>query len=326
MRFIPLLSRALLGASLLAAAQSAVMAADYPSKPITLIVPYAPGGVTDGLSRQVGQFLSQELKQPVPVANKPGGGATVGGRQLATAKPDGYTIGVFDATGITVTPQLYKQPPYDSLKAFQPVTRLGNNYQIIVAHPAAPANTLAELIAYAQKHPDTPIATPGSVGINIMEFARLGQMAKFKMSNVGYNGSAPLLQDVMAGQIQFAFLDVASSMNYIKSGKVKAIAVTSKKRLDLLPNVPTVAESGYPTDEAVAWFGVLAPAGTSKAVVQRLDQALQAFGRSTAYADWARERAFVPAVSASPEALAKTLQAEIDSYTQTGRQLNLQLN
>lgn len=325
MRFVHALTRGLLSLGLIGTALGAA-AADYPSKSITLIVPYAPGGVTDGLSRQVAQFLSKELKQAVPVDNRPGGSATIGGRLLATAKPDGYTIGVFDATGITVTPQLYSHPPYDSLKAFQPVTRLGNNYQIIVAHPAAPVNTLAELISHAQKHPDTPIATPGAVGINIIEFARLGQVANFKMTNVGYNGSAPLLQDVMAGQIQFAFLDVASAMNYVKSGKVKAIAVTSKKRLDLLPQVPTVAESGYPDYEAVAWFGVLVPAATPKAAVARLDAALQAFGRSKEYADWARERSFVPAVSSDPDAFAQSLRGEIERYTRVGRQLNLQIN
>ena len=304
----------------------AAHAADYPSKPIQLIVPYAPGGVTDGLSRQVAQYLSTELKQPVPVENRPGGSASVGGRLLANAKPDGYTIGVFDATGISVTPQLYKQPPYDALKAFTPVTRLGVNYQIIVATPSAPVNTLAELIAMAKKNPDTPLATPGAAGINIIEFARLGQMANFQMSNVAYNGSAPLLQDVMAGQVPYAFLDVASAMNYVKAGKVKAIAVTSKKRIDLLPNVPTVAESGYPDYEATAWFGVLVPAGTPKSVVERLDKALQGFARSPAYLSWARERSFVPAPSESPEAFLKLIQGEIKSYTATGKRLNLQIN
>jgi tripartite-type tricarboxylate transporter receptor subunit TctC len=325
MRLFPLLARTLAGLALASAGLFA-HAADYPAKPVNLIVPYAPGGVTDGLSRQVSLFLGKELNQAVPVDNRPGGSATVGGRLLATAKPDGYTIGVFDATGITVTPQLFRQPPYDSLKAFQPVTRLGNNYQIIVAHPNAPASTLKELIEHARKHPDTPVATPGAVGINIIEFARLGQMARFSMNNVGYNGSAPLLQDVMAGQIQFAFLDVASAMNFVKTGKVKAIAVTSKQRLDLLPDVPTVAESGYPDYEAIAWFGVLAPAGTPADVVKRLDQALQKFGRSKEYADWARERSFVPALSENPEAFSRVIQEEITRYTRISKQLNLSIN
>ena len=317
-----------LAASLLGLGLSAgpALAADYPTKPITLIVPYAAGGVTDGLSRQVGLFLSQQLNQAVPVENRPGGSATVGGRLLANAKPDGYTIGVFDATGITVTPQLYKQPPYDALKAFQPVTRLGNNYQVILAHPAAPVNNLTELIAYAKKHPDTPVATPGAAGINIIEFARLGQLANFSMSNLAYNGSAPLLQDLMGGQVQFAFTDVASSMAYIKSGKIKAIAVTSKQRLDLLPNVPTVAESGYPAYEAIAWFGVLVPAGTPKPVVAKLDQVLQEFVRSPHYHAWAKERSFVPAATENPEAFEKMIRNEISSYTATAKRLNINLN
>jgi len=301
-------------------------ASEYPDKPITLVVPYAPGGLTDSLGRQVSHFLSKRLNQAVPVENKPGGSSTLGGRYLANAKPDGYTIGVFDATGITVTPQLYKTPPYESLKAFQPVTRLGNNYQVIIANLDSSVNTLSDFISHAQSNPGTPVATPGAMGINIIELARLGKMANFDITNVGYNGSLPLLQDVMGGQVEFAFLDLATATNFIRTGKVKPIAVTSKTRVDLFPNVPTVAESGFPDYEALAWFGVLVPAATPKSVVDRLNDALQEFGSSKEYISWALDRSFFPAVSESPESFKNSLASEIEKYTSMSRLLNLSIN
>ena len=307
----------------LAATQPA-QAADYPSKPITVIVPYAPGGITDGLGRQVSQFLSKHFNQTAVVDNKPGAGASIGGRLLVTAKPDGYTLGVFDPTGITITPQLYDKPPYDSVKGFTPITRLGNNYQILVAHPSSPVNTVADLVALAKQQGAIPIATPAP--FNQLDFARLSDAAGISFTNVAYKGSSPMLQDVVAGQVPLAYLDVASAFSYVSAGKVKPIAVSAKQRLDLLPKVPTIAEVGFPDYESVAWFGVFAPAGTPKEVVQQLDAALQVFGRSKEYAAWARDRSFFPSVSASPEDYAKNMRTEVERYRSLAKRLNIRLD
>lgn len=309
-----------------ALAPTAHAAADYPNRPINVIVPYAPGGVTDSLSRQVAEFLRKHFKQTVTVENRPGAGATLGGKVLAGSKPDGYTIGIFDATAMTVTPQLYRKPPYETPKAFQPITRLGNNYQVVLSTLAAPVKTLPEFVEFARRNEGLSVSTPGAIGINSIEFARFAQLADFRSTNVGYNGSLPLLQDLMAGHTQFAFTDVASSLPYVTSGKIRALAVTSRKRLDLLPDIPTVAESGYPDYEAIAWFGAIAPVGLPDDILRKLDEALQAFGRSAAYQKWAIQNSFFPDVSASPEAFRQAMLEEIERYTTTAKRLNLSLD
>lgn len=171
------------------------------------------------------------------------------------------------------------------------MTRLGNNYQILIANLDSSVNTLSDFIARAQGNPGMPVATPGAMGINIIELARLGKMAIF-----------------------------------VKTGKVKPIAATSKGRVDLFPDVPTVAESGFPDYEALAWFGVLVPAATPKPVVDRLNEALQEFGNSKEYVSWALDRSFFPAVSENPESFRNSLASEIDKYRTMSRLLNLSID
>lgn len=313
----------LLAATILSAA--AANAAEYPEKPIKIIVPYAPGGASDNLGRKVASILSKTFDQPVYIDNKPGAGGIIAGKTLASAPPDGYTIGVFDPTAITVTPHLYKKPPYDSLTAFQPITRLVDNAQIVVVAPTSKINSFQQLVSYAQAHPGTPYGTSAAVGITMLDFERLSAMAGFKMTNAPYRGSVPVLQDLIGGQLEFAVSDIASAMQFIKAGKVKPLAVASLQKLDSLPEVPALAKTGYPGFESVAWFGFFAPAGTPQHVIDRLNTALNTIGRSVEFRDWAAEQGFVVNVSERPADFGKKMRSEIESYGLTAKRLNVSL-
>lgn len=308
-------------------ATGAAHAQSYPERgPIKLIVPYAPGGATDNLARWLGVQLGKALNQTVIVDNKPGAGAIIGGKALATSAPDGYTLGVFEPTAVTVTPQLYKKPPYEALRVFQPVTRLVDNTQIVVVPPSSTIKTFPELVRHLKEHPDTAYGTSAAVGITMLDWERLSAQGGFKATNVPYRGSAPLLQDVMAGQIPFAVNDVASVMQHVKGGKLRPLAVTSKERHPALPDTPTMVELGYAGFESVAWFGVLAPADTPNEIVTRLNTVLNQIGRSAEFKQWAAEQGFTVNVSKTPNDFIATMKKEMEAYRLTAARLNISVD
>jgi tripartite-type tricarboxylate transporter receptor subunit TctC len=299
----------------------------YPKKqPIKIYVPYAPGGATDALARRVALGLQTKLGQAAVVENKPGAGGIVAAQALANAPADGYTLGIFDITAMTVTPTIYKKPPYDALKAFQPVTKLVENAQIILTSPQSKVTNLKEFIAYAKKNPGTPYATVASVGINMLEFKRLSQAAGIEMENVAYKGSAPLLQDLMAGQIEFAFSDVASAAAYIQSNKVRPIAVSTLQRMDIMPSVPTIAESGFDNFQALAWFGMIAPANVPTEVLDTLNKTLVEIGNTDDFKSWVKSQSFIQPAAMSPKAFKDSWPAEINKFTETARRLNITID
>ncbi|MFC5520376.1 Bug family tripartite tricarboxylate transporter substrate binding protein [Polaromonas jejuensis] len=263
-----------LGAGLLAAMPAAAQAA-YPSKPITVIVPFSAGGTTDILARIVGQALTAELGQSVIIDNRAGAGGNIGGQAAARSPADGYTLFMGTVGTHAINAALYKKMPFDPIKDFTPLTRVANVPNLLVANPAQPFKTVKELIAYAKAHPGQLNFGSSGNGSSIHLSGELFKtMAKVDMQHVPYKGSAPAVTDLLGNQIAIMFDNMPSAIQHVRSGKLRPIAVTTAKRSPELPNVPTIAEAGVPGYEATSWFGLFAPAGTPPAVVSKLNSAI----------------------------------------------------
>ena len=258
------------GAALVFAFWSAVTSAQsYPTKPITIVVPYAPGGVTDVLSRIFAQKLSEQMGKQVTVENKPGAGGNIGTDFVARAAPDGYTIVMMIDTN-TIAPALYAKLNSDPIKDFAPITLVAVGSHIIVAHPSFPGSTVKELVDYVKQHPGEPYASSGNGTAQHLGMELFKMMTGVNLQHVPYKGGGQAIVDLVGGQVKVAILGIAPVLAFVKSGKLKAIAVTGEKRSSALPNVPTVIESGVPGFSTLQWFGALAPAGTPAPIIARL--------------------------------------------------------
>lgn len=246
-------------------------AAGYPEKSVRFFVPYPPGAATDNLARLAGQVFTNAFGQPFIVENRGGGGTTIGTRALATAPPDGYTIGMIDST-FTINPGLLgSRLPYDTLKDFTPISLMATAPFVMVVHPDVEAKTIQEFLKLAAAKPGT--LSYGSAGVGSgphLAGEQLRREAKVDLLHVPYRGGGTVFTDLLGGQVQFAFATVPSLLEYIKSGKVRALAVTSSKRVAQLPDVPTFAEAGLPGVDTSPLFGLVAPANTPPEVVQKL--------------------------------------------------------
>lgn len=244
----------------------------YPQRPITLVVPTAPGGTTDFTARLIVEPLSRVLGQPVVVDNKPGASGNIGNQLVARAKPDGYTLLVAYSGYQVGNPHLFKQAGWDPLKDFAPVAMMTRAPQVIALSPKVPANTLAELIAYAKAHPGKlNFASSGNGSIQHIAGELFKQLTGTFITHIPYRGSGPAVQDLLGGQVDMFITTPAGVVSQIQAGKLKGIAVTSKQRLSSLPNVPTAAESGLKGYELDSWFALYAPAGTPADVVALLN-------------------------------------------------------
>ena len=251
---------------------AAVAAQGYPNKPIRFVVPYAPGGNTDILSRLIGQKLNAAWGQQVIIDNRPGAAGTVGAELVARAPADGYTLIMGSFGNIIVANSLYRNLKYDPLKDFAPVALVSLPPGMLVEHPSVPAQNVRELIAYAKSNPGKlNYGSPGSGAWNHLFFELFNANAGVTITHVPYKGIAPAVVDLLGGHVQLAISAFPTAMPHFKAGKLRVLAVTSAKRSGLLPEVPTIAESGLPGYEAAGWFGVLAPAGTPSAVVVKLN-------------------------------------------------------
>ncbi|MCK9510881.1 MAG: tripartite tricarboxylate transporter substrate binding protein [Pigmentiphaga sp.] len=244
----------------------------FPDQPITIVVPFPPGGSTDLLARKLGDEMSKRLNTTVIIDNRPGAGGTIGSRQVANAKPDGHTL-VLGVTGShSVSYSLYADPPYDPVKDFEAVSLVVNTPLVVAVNDQVPVKNIREFLDYARAHPDTlTYGTPGNGTSMHLTGEMLDLAAGTKLVHVPYKGSAAALNDMLGGQIDFMFGDVLVLMPHLQSGKAKALAVTGLQRHPMLPDVPTLAESGVKDFEALSWQGLFAPAGTPQPVVDKLN-------------------------------------------------------
>ena len=242
----------------------------YPSKPIRFVVPYTAGGTSDAIARQVGQRLSDVLKQPVIIENKGGAGGTVGTALAAAAPADGYTV-LVTLSSHTINPGLYKSLSYDTEKDFKAITLLANGPQILAIHPKIPANTLKEYLDWLKKNPaDSNYASGGQGTPGHLAAELLSSMAGVKFQHIPYRGGGAAVTDVIGGQVNAVWVTAIAAIPHVKAGRLKALAVTTKDRIAALPNVPTIAESGYPGYAVDAWVGMFVPAATPQATVDIL--------------------------------------------------------
>ncbi len=250
------------------------LAQTYPNKPIRLIVPFAAGGTTDIVARAVSDALGRELGQPVVVENRGGGGGAIGADALAKSAPDGYTLGIATVSTMATNPATNAKNPYDPIKDFAPITNLVNVPNVLTVNPKVPAKNLKEFVALLKANPGKySYASAGKGSISHLDGELFKYITKGDMVHVPYRGSGPALNDTLAGQVNAQFDNLPSSMPFIQAGKLRALAVAAPKRVEGLPDVPTFAEEGMKDMNNMAWYGLLAPAGTPPAIVARVHDA-----------------------------------------------------
>jgi len=256
------------------AAAAEARAAEFPSRPIKLVVPYAAGGPTDVLGRLVGEYLGRDLKQAVFVENKAGAQGAIGAEAVARSEPDGYTLFVTAASIIVLNPVLYKKLPYDP-KDFRMLALVTDLPVVMEVHPSVPAKTVAEFVAYARQNPGKiNFGSAGTGGTIHLAGEMFKQMAGIEMTHVPYKGAGPALTDLLSGNIQVMFDSLSTALPPVKSGLVRALGVSSAQRSPDLPEVPTIAESGYPEYRVSVWYGIAAPAKLPDDIAERIGASL----------------------------------------------------
>jgi tripartite-type tricarboxylate transporter receptor subunit TctC len=310
---------------ILATTAGMAMAQQYPSKPIRLIVPFPPAGATDVIARGIAQKLSEGLGQTVVVENRPGAGSTIGADAVAKAAPDGYTLLL--ATGSTaISTTLYSKLGFDMINSFAPVSLIGYVPHMLVVHPSVPANSVKELIALAKAKPgQLNAASQGNGTLSHLELEMFMGATGANMLHVPYKGSSNVMPDLLAGNVTVFFDSVASSMAFVKKGQLKALAVLSDKRLALSPDIPTFAESGVPGFNARNWYALLAPAGTSKEIVQVLNaQVAKAIKAPDVVEQLARQGAVLE--GSTPEQLTAFMKNDLAKWTKVVKDANVRIN
>ena len=301
-------------AAVLATLPAPALAQAWPSKPVTLIVPFPAGGTTDVLARALGERLSQSLGQSVIVENKPGAGATLGADLVAKSKADGHTL-LMGAVHHTIAPAVYPRLPYDLQKDFTPLSTVAMVPNVLVVNAAAtPARTVAELVALAKKaQPGFAYGSNGNGTAQHLIGTQFENLTGVELTHVPYKGSGPLTTDLLGGQIQMSFDTITPVLQHIRSGKLRALAVTTAQRSSALPDVPTMEEAGLKGFAIGTWFGVLAPAATPKDITTRLSSEIVKVIQS---ADFRRRMAEIGAepVGNSPEQMAAQIRAETDKF------------
>ncbi|SAI19659.1 putattive exported protein [Bordetella ansorpii] len=290
-------------------------AASYPDKPVRLVVPYPPGAATDNLGRMAAEVYGKALGQTFIVENRGGGGTTIGTRSVATAAPDGYTIGIVDST-FTINPGLLgSRLPYDTLKDFAPITLLATAPFVMVVHPSVPAKDLAAFVALAKAQPGT--LSFGSAGVGSaphLAGEQLKQQAGIDLLHVPYRGGGTVFTDLLGGQVKFAFGTVPTLIEHIKGGRVRALAVTTPARVAQLPDVPTFAEAGLPGVDITPLFGLIAPAGMPADIVGRLADTLDVAVRKGELGGKLTSLGFRP-VGSGPAAFDQRIRADVAKWT-----------
>jgi tripartite-type tricarboxylate transporter receptor subunit TctC len=302
----------------------AAQAQTYPAKPIHIIVPFAPGGITDVVARALGQRLSEAWKQQVVVENRPTGAGIVGVDSVAKAAPDGHTLLVAADANFVTAPHTYSKLPYDAFKDFAPISGLGISPQALIVHPSVPANSFGELIELGKKKPGElnygtfGIGTSGHLNIVLLE-----SMTGAKFTPIHYRGATPALTDTIAGHIQMMIVSIGLVAQPWQAGQLKVLGFGSTARIERFPNVPTLAESGLPGYEAGSWYGLFAPAGTPRAIVDRLNAETQRIFSDPAFRDRVLAPSFIYSIASSPEQFTARIQSDSAKWGKVIREANI---
>lgn len=310
--------------AILAASIAGVAAQTYPSRPIAIVIAFPPGGPSEGVTRLLAERLSLSLGQPVVIENRPGGaGGSVGTKAVAGATPDGHTLLLSPPGALVVAPLIYRNIGYDPVKAFTPIATLMSIPQMLVVHPAVPANSLQEFVAYAKANP-RKINFP-SPGYGTQPHL-LGEMFKWmagvEIVHVPYKGPAQMVTDLLAGQVQMSFENIGYVLPHIEAGKLKALAIADEVRDPKLPGVPTTAETGFPKLQATFWMGFVAPTGVPPAIISRLNTEINAIMR-TKDAEAILARLSAKSKPGSPEDFAAFMAAETQKWAAVVKAANI---
>ena len=323
MLVVVLLAGAALGHPRCAQAQPAPVPA-WPAKPVRLVIPFAPGGTTDNIGRLVAQRLAEPLGQPVVVDNRPGAGGMIGAELVAKAPPDGHVM-LMMTIAFPINAGMRKDLPFDPIRSFAPVTQLVSLPLMLVVHPSLPVKTVKELIARARARPgQLTYATSGHGTSPHMAAAMFTWLTRTDMIHVPYKGNAPTLTDLLGGQVSMTFGIAHQFLPHVKSGKLRAIAVTTAKRTAFAPQLPTIAESGLDGYEISAWQGILAPAGTAKEITARMSSEIGRILRQPDAVERLTAEGAEP-VASTPEAFGEYLRAELVRWTRIGREAGIRI-
>jgi tripartite-type tricarboxylate transporter receptor subunit TctC len=291
------------------------LAQPYPSRPVKIVVPAAPGGATDALARSIGARLSETWGQPVVVENRPGATQIIGGEYVAKASPDGYTLLVSDAATFVMNPILYKKLPYDGRRAFTPITVLVRFPWVIAVHPSVPANSFQELVAYARAKPG--VLSYGSFGLGSsghISVDYLKNLLGVDIVHVPYKGAAPAVTDLLGGQIQMMMVTPLLVEPHARAGKLKLIAAATRERIARLPDLPTVSESGVPGYDAGTWFALAGPAGMSREVTYAVYEEVKKVLNEPAFKEKYIDKQWFEVVANTPDEFAAFLGTEYDRW------------
>lgn len=298
---------------------------NYPSKPIRMIVPFAPGGSTDIIARLVGERMGRELGQPVVIENKGGGGGAIGAAEAARAAPDGYVLSIATVSTMAVNPACYDKLSYDPLKDFQPVTNFANTANVLAVNPKFPAQDFEAFVAELKKNPDKfSYGTSGQCSVNHLAGEAFRVATGTDIVHVPYRGSGPAVVDTVAGQVQILFDNIPSSMSQIEAGRLRAVAVAWPQRLAGLPDVPTYAEAGFPQLNQPVWYGLLAPAGTPMDIVNKLRDAAVKVLKQPEVIEALEKQGAAPSGN-TPEEFAAEIKAQYDWAHEITRQQGIKL-
>ncbi len=316
--------RKCLAAIFLLAGSAVVLAQAYPNKPVRLIVPFAPGGFTDVVARILGQRLSAVMGQQFVIENKAGAGSTIGTDFVAKSAPDGYTLVMVSSTHV-ISPWIYKAMPYDPIKAFVPVSKLVDSAYVLLVNPKLPARNVQEFITLAKAAPDTiHYASSGNGSAQHLMGGMFAAMTATRLIHVPYRGSSGAASDLVAGVVESSFAGVPNALAQVPAGRLRALAVTTAKRIPQLPDVPTLQEAGVPGYQASVWLALLAPAGTPRDIVLRLNAEIASI-MATAETRKAMFDAGVDVSLSTPEALGDYMLLEMERWGKVVRDAGIKL-
>lgn len=313
----------LLAAAVCAVPAASALAQAFPNKPMRLILPYPPGGGSDTIARPFARKMAENNGQQVVVDNRGGAGGNIGMETAARSAPDGYTFVMGLTAQLAVNPGLYPKLPYDPIRDFEPITLLANGAYLLVAHPSLPASTMKDVIAIAKKRPNEILyASSGNGSGAHLASELLNTMTGIKLKHVPYKGGGPALVDTISGQTQLLFATPIASTGHIEAGRLRAIAVSTTKRVSSMPNVPTVAESGVPGYDSGVWYGMLAPKGTPRDIVGRLNEEFRKVLGDPAIRGFLTKSGVEPD-GGTPDELSKYMRSELAKWAKVIKAANI---